>query len=311
MRRINRFLIPLAASGLLFLSGCDADTGLAESMGAGAFSQTYDISDDYSVLDIDVSIAELTIQEGEEASMEVNMDKWYKMDRVLQDDTLYLTEENDGPFWQKIIQFGSAKNSVLITLPEGSIEQLIVSSSNGNVEISGQELETMSVSGSNGNIIISNCRSTIAEVDNSNGYISVEDLADAQLTAELSNGNLEIADSDLASLEAANLNGKVTVSNVRIPAVDVQTKNGKVVFEKTDTDSIAVDSANGSIALELVGDEKSYNYEIGSQNGTITVGSNSFGSVSDTLTLANDADRDVVLDSSNGSCTVTFYSESE
>lgn len=310
MKRIKRLFIPLALSGIFLLSGCDSDTDMAELMGAGEFEQTYDISGDYSVLDIKVSIAELTIQTGDEASMEVHMSKWYKMEKVLQDDTLYLTEKNDGPFWQKIIHFGTVKNSVLITLPEDIVEQLVVSSSNGKVSISDLVIDNMSVSDSNGNITISNCQSTAVETENRNGGVVIDGLT-AELTADLSNGNLEITNSELASLNAQNRNGKITVSDVQIPTVEVGAKNGKVVFEQTQTDSITVNSKNGSIALELSGDEKSYNYKIGSRNGKISIGQNSFGSMSEELVLNNDADKDVVLDSANGSCTITFFQETE
>lgn len=310
MKCMKRLFIPLALSGIFLLSGCDSDTDMAELMGAGEFEQTYDISGDYSVLDIKVSIAELTIQTGDEVSMEVHMSKWYKMEKVLQDDTLYLTEKNDGPFWQKIIHFGTVKNSVLITLPEDIVEQLVVSSSNGKVSISDLVIDNMSVSDSNGNITISNCQSTAVETENRNGGVFIDGLT-AELTADLSNGNLEITNSELASLNAQNRNGKITVSDVQIPTVEVGAKNGKVVFEQTRTDSITVNTTNGSIALELNGDEKSYNYKIDSSNGKIRIGQNSFGSMSEELVLNNDADKDVVLDSANGSCTITFFQETE
>lgn len=313
MIRLNRFFIPLAvfgtALGTLFLTGCGEDTG--ERKDAAEFEQTYDISGDYSVLDIQVSTADLTIRAGEEASMEVHMAKWYKMEEVLQDGTLYLTEKHDGPFWQKIFHFGTVNNSVLITLPEEAVEQLIVSGANGDVDISDQNIETMSVSESNGKISISNCQSTTVEMENANGGIFIDTLTDACLTARLSNGKLELANSGLASLDAINKNGKIMVSDVSIPEVDVSTKNGKVIFEKTETDSITVDSANGSIELELSGDEKSYNYKVGSKNGEITIGRNSFGNVKNELTLTNDAKKNVVLDSSNGSCTITFFQKSK
>ena len=127
-RIVRRCMIPVTAAGLFFLTGCGGNLETADILSAPTEQEVYDISGDYSRMDIQADLADIVIQPGPAASMEVSLEEGYEMEQVIEDDTLYLTERNYQPFWRKIIHFGSVRNSVVITLPENVIEELVVSS---------------------------------------------------------------------------------------------------------------------------------------------------------------------------------------
>lgn len=306
MCQMKRFLIPLAAAGILVFSGCGMDSYMTESADEGGRTETCDLPDDFSILNIEAGWAEVTICPGEKATMEVCLDKGYEVEQEVKGDTLYLTEKYNAPFWKKYIHFGQENNEITITLPENKLKELVISSDNKDVMVSDQQIDKISIWEGNAGVQISDCESENLMIENDNGDVEIQNVS-ASLTATLGNGRISIADCGGETLDVENDNGDIFVSGVEYTSILSGSSNGKITFENTKTASITVDDDNGSVELELFGKQNEFNYDIYNNNGSVVIGDSSFGDLDTELKLSNDVDQYVTASLGNGNLTVKFF----
>lgn len=309
-RLVRRCMIPVTAAGLLFLAGCGSDTGMAGALSAPMEQKVYDLSGDYSRLDIQADLADIVIQPGTAASMEVSLEEGYEMEQVTEDDTLYLTERNYQLFWRKIIHFGSVRNTVVITLPENVIEELVVSSDVSDVTISGQKIRSISVKESSADVILSDCEGDDIQIENTNGNVRLENIT-ADLKAELQNGDLQLLDSSGGSLYTTNQNGNIEASGADYSGIDAACENGNIDLKRVKTDSVSVSNENGNVSLELNGKQAAFDYDITNSNGKVVIGNSTVGTFQTEFQFSNNAGKQLTADMGNGDLTVTFLEEAQ
>ena len=307
-RMVRRCLISAAASGMLLLAGCNGGMEMTEGLSVGAEHEVYDISGDYSRLDSQAELADVTVQSGSTASMEVRLEDGYEIEQTVEDDTLYLTEMDRKPFWRRIIHFRSAQNSIVITLPHDVIEDLAVSSDVADISISGQKLHSLSVKQSSADVFLSDCEGEDFQIENANGNIQLKNVA-ASLRAELQNGDLEILNGSGDSLHISNQNGKAEASGADYTQIDAASANGDINLQKVQTDSITLSNKNGNVSLELAGEQALFDYDITNHNGKVMIGENTVGTFHTEFKFSNDAGKQITADLNNGDLTVTFLGE--
>ena len=309
-RIMKRCLIPAAAAGMVLLAGCEGEWAAEEWADTKQEMEVYDISGNYSRLDIQTDLAEVTIRTGDTASMEVCMEEGYVMDRTEKDGTLYLTEQDRKPFWRKIIHFGSVENSVVITLPENAVEELTVSCDNSDVNICGQKISSITAREKNADVNLSDCQGSEIRIENKNGDVSLENVM-ASLEAELKNGDLMIQNSSGESLYVTNTNGKLGTSGVNYKEFHAECVNGEMDLGKVDTDSIVLKNTNDNVFLELKGTQADYDYSISNNNGKAVIGESTVGDSQVNFQFSNNTGRTVDADLKNGNLTVAFFEDGE
>ncbi len=309
-RRFRICLALAAAAGTLSLAGCGGDTAMADVLSAGMEQETCDISGDYSKIDIQAELAEVTIQPGRTASMEVCLEQGYTMERTVKDDTLYLTEQERETFWRKIFHLNSADNAVRITLPEHMVEEIAVSSDISDVHISGQKIRRISVNANNGNVELSACEGEDVQVRNKNGNVNLKGLA-ASLRAELKNGDLKIQDSSGDSLYASNKNGRIGTSGAAYTEFYAEASNGAMELKDVTSDAIQLSNTNGRVQLELNGKQADFDYDINNHNGKVMIGGSTVGTFHTDFSFSNDTGRTLTADLKNGDLTVTFLEQAD
>ena len=309
-RIVRRCMIPATAAGLFFLTGCGSDPEKADILSAPAEQEVYDISGDYSRMDIQADLADIVIRPGMKAAMEVSLEEGYEIEQVIEDDTLYLTERNEQPFWQKIFHFRSVHNSVVITLPENVIGELVVSSDVSSVNISGQKIHTISVKESSADVTLSDCEGNDIRIKNKNGNVRLKNIT-ADLEAELQNGDFQLLDSSGNSLYTTNQNGKTEASGAEYSQVDAASANGDIDLKKVKTDSVSVTNKNGNVSLELNGEQTAFDYNIANSNGKVMIGGSVVGTFRTEFQFSNHAGKQVSADMNNGDLTVTFLEEAQ
>ena len=229
---------------------------------------------------------------------------------MIEDDTLYLTERDRQPFWQKIFHFRSVHNSVVITLPENVIEELVVSSGVSDINISGQKIHSISVKESNADVILSDCEGNDIQIENTNGDVKLQNIT-ADLKAELQNGNFQLLDSSGSSLYTTNQNGNIEASGAEYSGIDAASANGSIDLKRVKTDSISVSNRNGNVSLELDGKQAAFDYDITNSNGKVMIGNDTVGTFHTEFQFSNNAGKQLTADMGNGNLTVTFLETSQ
>lgn len=295
----------LAGACLLGLSGCGS-SDLADTMDAGAFSKVYDISGNYKNLDLKTNIADITIQTGDTPSLEVHMDKWYKMEDVTESDTLYLTEKNDGPFWQKWLHFGLVHNSLILTLPENYVEQLIVSTDVGDVNISGLVAAQLSLEADTGDVKIEDVIISSIKAELDTGDLMVTDVASDEIDLENDTGQIKLEDSVTGILQAETDTGDVKISGLTVDTVQVASDTGDILIQLSDGTDINLADSTGDIGLTVSGSQNEYNYNITNDVGDLNIGDSRMEGIGTIYNVSNGTDKNITISNDTGDIRVSF-----
>lgn len=301
------FVTAICAGASLFaLSGCGS-FDLAEKMGAGEFTKVYDIAGDYKTLDLKTNVADVAIQTGETPTMEVHMDKWYKMEDVTEQDTLYLTEKNDGPFWQKWFHFSSVHNRVILTLPDGYVERLILSADVGDVKISGLVTDQLSLEADTGKVEIEDVAISSISADLDTGNLKMTGVSADILDLETDTGLIKVAGAVTESLQAESDTGDTEISGLKSDIVRIISDTGDIQSEITGGTDINLESDTGDIKLTVSGSQNDYNYQITNNVGDISIGESHMGGSNTSYIVSNNADKDIVISNDTGAVAVRFF----
>ncbi len=158
---------------------------------------------------------------------------------------------------EDIIRFATSNNEVRIEVPESLVlNDAILTTSNGEVNITNVDFNSIVIHTSNGEVNISNINlNTDLTVITSNGRIIIQDitvLAEGDLHVESSNGRIEIDNVNFADYVIYTSNGSITLSGLNEDLQDgedlyVVTSNGSIDMENVYVDEIIIETSNGDI----------------------------------------------------------------
>jgi|AGTN01.1.fsa_nt_gi hypothetical protein len=107
------------------------------------------------------------------------------------------------------------------------------------------------------------------DLTTSNGEVSVTGAKAAEIKIMTSNGKIEVKDSESQTLVAETKNGAITLKNFKGNA-DLSTKNGSIDADGLTTDRIKAATSNGNINISLIGDASDYAAALQISAGKIT-----------------------------------------
>lgn len=140
------------------------------------------------------------------------------------------------------------------------------------------------------------------QVDSQHKTLSAQDVTLKVDAGELKVSNLTAEQSMEVTVGA----GSANISDLSAKDVDLDSGVGELVLKGTVTGDLTGKSGVGSLKIVLAGSEKDFNYDLKCGIGSISVGSFSYGSLGNGMTLGNDADQEMSLDCGVGSIEVKF-----
>lgn len=267
--------------------GKNAETYSFDVLDDASKDSIYSIDQTFSNVDILTEIADITVQKGSPSQVEVHLSDEYYFDLQTKDDTLYLTEKQDIPWWRHFIHvnFGSSKNSVIVTLEQDQWDDFVAVSDTGSIYIEDQNADTFTIDSDTGNIELNHCQATALHTNNDTGATILTNIS-ADVSSESDTGNIHISNGNLTNLKAESDTGSVHVAQTTLDNINVKTDTGK-------------------IEVEAGGSKNDYNYDFNFDTGHIELAQDKYSS--GTYQISNNASKNMTLRSDTGSCSIQFF----
>lgn len=150
--------------------------------------------------------------------------------------------------------FGSFQlPEVIIEVPEDLLmDDIIVETTNGSIQLNGLDLETIDLQTSNGTVIIEDVIAETINVKSTNGKLTAESFETQSLTMETSNGAIELLDGIAIDVNLKTSNGAIKIEMLNEEAKNgatlvARTSNGKIALDDVYTRDVSLRTSNGDI----------------------------------------------------------------
>ena len=236
--------------------------------------------DAVSVLNADLTSADITIRQGSENSL------YYKMD---EDHVPEITQENGTLTVKKkstfsISWFSFTENKLEITLDSKTLESLDISLTSGDIDVDGLDFGG-TIQTTSGDISVSNAK---------NG---------GTLTLEATSGEISVRDSKFQSIHKEQCSGDTQMERVEAAKLYLQSTSGETTISKAKIGNAEISCTSGDTELELIGSESDYNYSCSCTSGTIRIADTK---AKKNYEQDNHADHTFTADMTSGDLTVRF-----
>ena len=198
-------------------------------------SNSYEISEDFSSIDIECDTADVRLLVSEDGVCRVDCSETNKVTHTVavRDGTLKIIK-NDTRKWYDYIGIFWGKTEIAVYLPEGDYNSLDVESDTGDVTAEGA-LTFAEV-----------------EVETDTGDVSVYSKVTEKLEVSTDTGKIDISNAHVDSLKAKASTGKVTVSDSEANTLTVKTSTGKVYLNGIKCRNLHAETSTGGVTAETV-----------------------------------------------------------
>lgn len=213
-------------------------------------------------------------------------------------DTYTLGETNESislaiktPWYQSILSATTLVNSafnkeysyIRLDVPLNSLASYKIVTLNGNIGITDVSASTLSAKTSNGNINVKN-----AKVES--------------LSLEVNHGNVDVSVINATLLSLTNTDGNIKGTELTNSTLNAKTNNGNITLNDVVSNYLDTVTANGNIALVVTGVFSEYKVTVKTNNGTIKVDDQKYGSG----TYNTDQAKTIAAITSNGTIRLNF-----
>ena len=262
--------------------------------------------EDFSSMKIDVQMAKLYIEKADENRVEYHVMEELVPDVKVEDNTLYLIQENKKPLQINFISFNTEEQYIKIYVTEDQYAD--IQSSSGGIEIDDVNIGGIIYSNSGG-LSINRSEADSIDIKVSSGRTILENIKYNSIKTDQDSGKFVISNCEAGTINSKSTSGGVEFENVTADSIDVNVTSGGIDFTNVDAKSANLESTSGSVNLEgceitdLTGDSNSGGFKaqetkIDTANVKVTSG----GLRLDLIGDVNDYDFD--LNVSSGSVNV-------
>lgn len=200
----------------------------------GLVKETVVISESFQnirIEDVECDLRLLPAEDGRVTVVYTDSDL-YRHNVLVKDNTLIITAEDVGTFWDRLFMISTGKQEVTVYLPFSELDRVSLDTVSGDVEIPGDfAIRALSAGSTSGNIILS---------------CAVSD----RLTAETVSGNIRAADASPESAVLSSTSGNVTLERASLVSLCVDTVSGEIILtEVTVAEFTDLSSISGSVHL--------------------------------------------------------------
>lgn len=138
------------------------------------------------------------------------------------------------------------------------------------------------------------------------GELTVDSLLAEKITLELGAGRIEV-DNFLSETAVISVGaGEVIVDNGIAKDMDLDVGMGDFWFNGSVSGDLDADCGMGNMDITLTGQESDYDYQIDCGMGEVSIGNSSFGGMSSSKEIDNDAEAEFDLECGMGSINIKF-----
>ncbi len=239
----------------------------------------YEIAEEFHSLNVAVKGVQITLLPTKEDVCTVECDEskeiFFKFSA--EDGVLTVTRTDERAWFDKIITVSFVSPSLTVYLPEAQYDTLSLSSTSGDVNLSGNlsflradvstasgdvsvkadRIEELSVTTASGRIKLSEFTSKKINTLSKSGDTELSMILSDHISAESRSGEIRLSDADMTSLEVSSSSGKVALSStVAKETASVVTNSGKVVLSRFDSKQITIKTDSGKVSGTLLSDKR-------------------------------------------------------
>ena len=262
--------------------------------------------EDFSSMKIDVQMAKLYIEKADENRVEYHVMEELVPDVKVEDNTLYLIQENKKPLQINFINFNTEEQYIKIYVTEDQYADIqsssggieiddvniggIIDSNSGGLSINGSEADsidikvssgrtvlenikynTIKTNQSSGKFILSNCEAGTINSKSISGGVEFENVTADSIDVNVTSGGIDFTNVDAKSANLESTSGSVNLEGCEITDLTGNSNSGGFKAQETKIDTANVKVTSGGLRLDLIGDVNDYDFDLNVSSGSVNV----------------------------------------
>lgn len=217
----------------------------------GAVTRTEVITESFRnirVEDVECNIRLLPAEDGN-VSVVCTDTSMYKHQILVRNDTLIITAEECGTFWDHLFQVSAGEQELTVFLPFPELDHLHLETVSGDVRISNDFSVLSLYAGSvSGNVELTCPVLDDLTVETVSGNIRLLEIAPQSLTCSTTSGITILEHTDTSELHIETVSGEVTLTDVTVSEfTDLSAVSGSIRLNNMDCGDLIAETVSGSI----------------------------------------------------------------
>lgn len=172
------------------------------------------------------------------------------LNAAVRDGTLNVGFTDNRSWYDYIGVFMFGDTGLTVSIPQGEYEELIVETSSGGIDVSGEfTIDRADIRSSSGSVSVRDITARNIDIMSQSGKVSCADVkAEDMLQANTSSGNIELNGIECRSAAAAAKSGRVSLSDIKAEdSVGVESSSGGICVSGLDAKSMDIQSRGGGV----------------------------------------------------------------
>ncbi len=175
-------------------------------------------------------------------------------------------------FFDFINNWGDARKSLLIYIPQGCAARISAHTTNGGVRAEQVNPEVLELGSTNGGIHAEQIVCKKFSIHTTNGGLYTSGITAEEYNAHTTNGGVKIDNLNSSKAEIGSTNGKISIGKAYCKeTIRVGTSNGGIHFDEIDSYDVSFKSSCGGIHGRLVGKALDYSSDCETKNGSCNI----------------------------------------
>ena len=215
-------------------------------------NNSYDLTEDFEDIDINISITNLEIKIANVDKCNVTCvekEKQYHEVKV-ENKTLIINKIDKRKWYEKFFMFDIERMKIVITLPNKDYKNLNLKTSTGDTIITDLILNNINLEASTGNINLENIKSADAYIEASTGDLNLKNITSTNVELKTSTGNINFKDYIIENtLKASASTGNITFEKIDAKDINISTSTGNISGSIITPKTFTTNTSTGDIKV--------------------------------------------------------------
>lgn len=273
-------ILPIILGSVLLVSGVAltvyAARKISNASGAGHIQNSYDIEEEYTSFNAQLSTADFEIKVSNDGKTKVDCDEKEKQHHEVKvvDNTLYVTLVDERRWYERWFDWDFRNMKITVYVPEKAYENLDIKTSTGfiktpreislkklnakastgNITIASNVEEKIQAQASTGDITVDGVTTTDIHIKTSTGDITLNNVtANGDIDTECSTGSVKLNNTTFVNLDSQASTGNIKlIDSVGSKHIKIKRSTGSVRFEDSDAETLDIETDTGSVKGTLL-----------------------------------------------------------
>lgn len=296
-------LLPIILGTILLVGGAAitiyAARKISNSSGAGHIQNSYDIEEEFTSFNAQLSTADFEIKVAEDGKTRVDCDEKEKQHHTVkvEDNTLRINLVDERHWYERWFDWDFKNMKITVYVPEKAYDELQVKTSTGAIRTTNKiSFKNVDARASTGDVTIYSDVEERVQVKTSTGDVSLDEIttkdvniktstgsisfnkvtATGDIVTECSTGGVSLKDTTFVNLDSTASTGSIRLTDsIGSKHIKIKRSTGSVNFVDSDAETLDIETDTGSVKgtlltskiFDVETDTGSRNYPRGSTTG--------------------------------------------